>query len=245
MSGWIKLEKALRDDPRVLRMASRLRNADVTLGDKARAIVMGALAQLWCYADTHVRQDDTLDLGPDELDDFVGVPGFARLLPLDWLEIIDESTVKLPNFHTHNGTESKKKALNQKRQERHRRDTSVTPALTSALPDQTRPDQTKPDHKNKEGAAPPPPDDLDLPAWNRWVEYRKAIRKPLKPVSIPAAQRELATHAHDQAAVVEQSIANGWQGLFALKAAATKTVTPIRLRSIEELEAEEAKRANG
>lgn len=143
MSGWIKLEKALRDDPRVLRMASRLRNADVTLGERSRALVVGALAQLWCYADTHVRQDDTLDLGPDELDDLVGVPGFARLLPADWLEIIDDSTVKLPNFHAHNGTESKKKALNQKRQERHRtnmRDTSVTQALTTALPDQ---DQTK------------------------------------------------------------------------------------------------------
>jgi hypothetical protein len=172
MSGWIKLEKALRDDPRVLRMASRLRNADVTLGDRARAIVMGALAQLWCYADTHVRQDDTLDLGPDELDDFVGVPGFARLLPSDWLEIIDDSTVKLPNFHTHNGTESKKKALNQKRQERHRRDTSVTPALTSALPDQTRPDQTKPDVRTTTVA--PRPAKADPPEF---IHIRSAYPK--------------------------------------------------------------------
>lgn len=58
---------------------------------------------------------------------------------------------------------------------------------------------------------------LDLEAWGRWLEYRKAIRKALKPVSFAAAQRKLAKFGVDQAAVVEQSIANGWQGLFALK----------------------------
>ena len=58
---------------------------------------------------------------------------------------------------------------------------------------------------------------VNADAWNRWLDYRKQIRKPLKPVSLPAAQRELAAFGADQAAVVEQSIAQGWQGLFALK----------------------------
>lgn len=62
-----------------------------------------------------------------------------------------------------------------------------------------------------------PVEGLDTQAWERWLEYRKQIRKPLKPVSIPAAQRELAAFGCDQAAVVEKSIANGWQGLFPLK----------------------------
>lgn len=60
-------------------------------------------------------------------------------------------------------------------------------------------------------------DGLNPESWWRWVDYRQQIRKPLKPVSIPAAQRELAAFGSDQAAVVEQSVANGWQGLFALK----------------------------
>lgn len=50
-----------------------------------------------------------------------------------------------------------------------------------------------------------------------WIEYRRAIKKPLKPPSIPAAMAKLAEFGEDQAEVVEQSIANGWQGLFALK----------------------------
>lgn len=62
-----------------------------------------------------------------------------------------------------------------------------------------------------------PVDGLDTQAWDRWQSYRTEIRKPLKPASIPAAQRSLAAFGSEQAAVVEQSIANGWQGLFALK----------------------------
>jgi hypothetical protein len=61
------------------------------------------------------------------------------------------------------------------------------------------------------------PAGLDTAAWMRWIDYRKKFRKPLKPVSIPAAQRELSAFGSDQGAVVEQSIAQGWQGLFALK----------------------------
>lgn len=62
-----------------------------------------------------------------------------------------------------------------------------------------------------------PPPNLDSLAWEKWIDYRKQVRKPLKPASIPAAQRQLAAFGSDQVAVVEQSIANGWQGLFPLK----------------------------
>lgn len=61
------------------------------------------------------------------------------------------------------------------------------------------------------------PPSLDMQAWDRWLDYRKQVRKPLKSASIPAAQKALAAFGCEQAAVVEQSIANGWQGLFPLK----------------------------
>jgi hypothetical protein len=60
-------------------------------------------------------------------------------------------------------------------------------------------------------------DGLDADAWTAWTVYRKQIGKPLKPASIPAAQRKLAAFGTSQAAVVDQSVANGWQGLFPLK----------------------------
>jgi uncharacterized protein YdaU (DUF1376 family) len=61
------------------------------------------------------------------------------------------------------------------------------------------------------------PDGLDQQAWTKWVEYRKKSGKALKPVSYSAAMLALTKHGLDQSAVVEQSIAHGWQGLFGLK----------------------------
>lgn len=85
--------------------------------------------------------------------------------------------------------------------------------------------------KGKEGkgrerklATPPglePVEGLDPQAWERWFAFRAEIRKPIKPASVAAAQRALAKFGANQAAVVEQSIANGWQGLFDLKPGAT------------------------
>lgn len=88
---------------------------------------------------------------------------------------------------------------------------------------------------------------LDGEAWKRWEAYRHEIRRPLKPASIPAAQRALAAYGADQSAVVEQSIAQGWQGLFALKRVGIngshKKPAWVPPKSIEELEAEERARA--
>jgi hypothetical protein len=57
---------------------------------------------------------------------------------------------------------------------------------------------------------------LNLSAWNIWLGYRKQIRKPLKPVSIELAQRKLMSFGdeREQLRAVENSIANGWTGLF-------------------------------
>lgn len=89
------------------------------------------------------------------------------------------------------------------------------------------------------------PEGLNLEAWERWHRYREDIRKPLKPASILAAQKQLAALGIEQASVVEQSIANGWQGLFPLKRGTNGTAKPAYVppKSIEQLEAEERDRA--
>jgi hypothetical protein len=58
--------------------------------------------------------------------------------------------------------------------------------------------------------------ELDEAAWERWAAYRKAIRKTIKPASEHAAKLKLSRFGADQDAVVEQSIAGGYQGLFEL-----------------------------
>lgn len=58
---------------------------------------------------------------------------------------------------------------------------------------------------------------LDQQAWERWKAYRVAIRKPIKAASEDAMKLKLQRYGADQEAVVEQSISNGYQGLFDLK----------------------------
>lgn len=57
---------------------------------------------------------------------------------------------------------------------------------------------------------------LDLAAWERWVAFRKAIKKPIKEASYGAMALKLSRFGEDQAEVVDQSISNQWQGLFEL-----------------------------
>jgi len=59
--------------------------------------------------------------------------------------------------------------------------------------------------------------ELDQTAWERWVAYRVAIRKPIKTASEHAMKLKLSRYGADQDAVVNQSISNQWQGLFELK----------------------------
>lgn len=135
MSGWIKFEKDLLSDPRVHRIAKTLSemwklyeessgNEHFSAGNDAPlpavTLVCGALVRIWVLADTHIGPDNVLPLGKRELDEIIGIEGFCGILPEDWMVEIDEYHVELPDFHAHNGTEAKKKAVTQKRVARHR-----------------------------------------------------------------------------------------------------------------------------
>ena len=70
------------------------------------------------------------------------------------------------------------------------------------------------DHHDKE----PPvlaPDWLDVPKWNAWMEIRPA--KARTPAAKRAALEKLEAFraaGHDANAIIANSLANGWQGLF-------------------------------
>lgn len=211
MSGWIKVEKDLATDPRVLRMASRLRDADVTLGSRSRIVIVGALVTLWWYADTHIAENDVLPIGADQINELVGIENFCDLMPPEWLQVLDSNSVKLVDYTTHNGTTAKRRALGQRRQARHRNGVTLTSRKHNAN-GVTRPRPREDQDKN-----PPTPLGLDVKAWEEWLAYKQASAHKLKPVSIPHAQRELAKYGSQQSAVVSNSIAHGYQGLFAPK----------------------------
>ena len=122
MGGWIKLEKDLLTDPRVIRMGAKIGNGGPFHGV---TVVLGGLAHLWMLADTHIGNDDVIPLGTDEINQVIGINGFCQLLPQDWLQVIDSDHVKLPGFHTHNGTIAKERAQTAKRVQRHRTNTNA------------------------------------------------------------------------------------------------------------------------
>jgi hypothetical protein len=158
MSGWIKVDKSLIDTikfRRVVRAVSKgnaLRGVTDVSDSLYVTTVLGALVRLWIYADTHIGNDDTLAITLDEINDLVGVDGFAQALPAEWLQVIDSDHVQLPDFLSHNGSSEKLRRDNARRQAayRHRhdsrnvtRDVTVSNARNDARPDQTRPDKTR------------------------------------------------------------------------------------------------------
>ncbi|GIV35438.1 MAG: hypothetical protein KatS3mg031_2973 [Chitinophagales bacterium] len=55
-------------------------------------------------------------------------------------------------------------------------------------------------------------------AWSEWMEHRKQIKKPLTDVAIKKQLQMLSQKSEDEAvAIINQSIQNGWQGLFELQ----------------------------
>lgn len=137
MSGWIKFWKDTNDDPRLVEASRRLADsyvfanrrpgggADLSPGDALRFAgnaLRGALAALWCYADEHIRNDDTLPISSHALDAMIGLDGFSGILPKDWIIVLDDGTVQLPGYCAKNQLIAKEKRAsdNKARQARYR-----------------------------------------------------------------------------------------------------------------------------
>lgn len=98
------------------------------------------------------------------------------------------------------------------------------PPLTDGNPSLTQPEPitSKPLTKGKPKTIAPEAA-LDLPncipfdAWQRWIKYRHEIKKPLSPSTVNAQIAKLCTmhkRGHDPTAIIDESIANSWSGLF-------------------------------
>lgn len=67
------------------------------------------------------------------------------------------------------------------------------------------------------------PEWLSVSAWNQWVEYRKEIKKKLTPSTIKQQIKLLEKNKDSHIEIIEQSIQNGWTGLFKIKAPINRT----------------------
>lgn len=124
MSGWIKFDKDMASDPRLAHAASILvesyivaratphGGSDLSHSDALRFMsnaLRGALVTLWCYADEHVRNDDTLPCNAKTLDSIVGIEGFCNAMPSDWVTETADGCILLPGYCAKNSLNAKRK----------------------------------------------------------------------------------------------------------------------------------------
>lgn len=124
-SGWIKFDKDMDEDPRLLEAAYQLSEryaltrrtagggAELSAAEElllARNAVTGALLRLWRYADEHIRADDTLPMSSGTLDAMVGIIDFFDIMPREWIDELDDGTVILPGYCEKNSLIAKRKA---------------------------------------------------------------------------------------------------------------------------------------
>lgn len=76
-------------------------------------------------------------------------------------------------------------------------------------------------------------------ALTEFVKFRKQIKKPMTDRAVELAigkLQKMTTDADEQIAIINQSILNGWQGLFPLKEDSQKQANPAKQDKISEVD---------
>ena len=127
--GWIKMRKTLRASPKVRVMARKL-------GLEGYA-VRGLLLDFWTWADDAATDGGFLpDLGPADVDDELGVEGFAEaMLEAGWLAL-EGVGLSIPEFASYLGDKHQKREKEKlkKRRQRARKRAEVSPGDNANVP---------------------------------------------------------------------------------------------------------------
>jgi hypothetical protein len=108
MAGdWIKMRTSLLTHPKVVRISSALK------ADRHRTV--GGLYSVWCLFDVHSDDGQLAEFTHETLDDIVNFDGISRAMEsVGWL-ISDKNGLRLPEYDTHNGQSSKRRAQDSER----------------------------------------------------------------------------------------------------------------------------------
>lgn len=113
MISWIKIETTLPQKPEIRKLALRLK------GSPEEAI--GLCVVFWAWLDVNSVDGNLKDMDEAFIDAIVGRPGFAvAMCAVGWLATTPRGFL-VANFERHNGTNSKRRALNARRQSSFRR----------------------------------------------------------------------------------------------------------------------------
>lgn len=166
MAGdWIKMRVGLTTNPRVMRLAecliddaSYMEWAGLTYGvascpapseseERAerhsalrvtRYVTVTALLRFWGYANEHVKGEFIAGILPEDVDEIVGVPGFAHAISAaGWAEFDPRGGLSMPNFAEHN-TSAGERSGAAERQKRYREKLKTSTNSDASRRDVTR-----------------------------------------------------------------------------------------------------------
>jgi hypothetical protein len=225
MAGdWIKVESVTPNKPEVFKIAD--------LCDIEPEHAFGSLLCIWIWADQHTEDGNAVSVTRRLVDRTAGVTGFADAMEkVGWL-VIHPDGACFPNFDRHNGKTAKNRALTAKRVANHKlksNDNSNGASVSSALPREEKRREEKEDKTIslpaiKYDPADNIPEGVNANSWLEWVEYRKKAKKKISEAAARKQFKFLMEYTEPvQAEIIDLSITNDYQGLFAPKGSAGST----------------------
>lgn len=124
-SEWIRMRGTLRENPKTIAIARNLCNLEsfcefagierspsvhtVTFANVTRVTVC-ALMEVWFAINEGISEHDIVNNMDLESIDFIcGIPQFGEaMLSVGWVEVVDSSSLRFPNFNQHNTPERKR-----------------------------------------------------------------------------------------------------------------------------------------
>lgn len=119
--GYIPMDKDLAMDSRVLALADALAQQFPQLDPTQvrqlmRDTVLGGLFRLWSHCDVYLR-NDCLKCSVTTISEVTGLPAsLLEKFPPEWLHIVDENTVAIPDYSVKNNLIDREKRRRQTRE---------------------------------------------------------------------------------------------------------------------------------
>jgi len=222
--NWLKMRTCLWTHPKVVRIVSALCPQNVRkMSNKAE--VIGALFRLWTIGQEHTTDGRLDGYTPEVLDSEVGHKGFTQAVAdVGWL-VIDDNSLVIKDFDSHNGEGAKRRALDAERKRNVRRTSAERPQKNGQIADQKRREEKRrEDTKTKKKKAPLVVTPEKLPvcldtkefrkSFDDWIEHHKQIKLPMTPLAVTKLVNRLEAMGHDRSIkAINHSIANLWKGV--------------------------------
>src|SRR2546421_12866120 len=106
MGGYIRMDKDLEDDPRVVALAEQFASIQGIDRSIACNAVIGGLYRLWRYGDTHLGRHNRISgalRGGARIAEVTALPVLLlQNFPSEWLRVQADGTIELPDYAAKN-----------------------------------------------------------------------------------------------------------------------------------------------